>query len=152
MRKYLLDLSPLRESRPFRNLCIGDGISVIGTQVTAVAIPLQVFHLTHSAAAVGAVGLVGLVPLVVLGLYGGAVADAVDRRRLVLLTTTANVLLSLVLALHALAGLDQVWLLYVVIGPAEGASAVVAALLADVLAFSHDDPRYDIAFLALTAR
>jgi MFS family permease len=61
------------------------------------------------------VGLVGLVPLVVLGLYGGAVADAVDRRRLVLATTVGQVVLSLVLAVHALAGVGWVWLLYVVI-------------------------------------
>ncbi len=115
MRKYLLDLSPVRESRGFRNLVIGDGISVVGTQVTAVAVPLQVYAETRSAAAVGLVGLVGLVPLVVLGLYGGAVADAVDRRRLVLATTTCQVVLSAVLAAQAFAGLGWVWLLYVLI-------------------------------------
>jgi MFS family permease len=111
----VLDLSPLRVSPAFRNLTAGDAISIVGTQVTAVAVLKQVYDLTLSPAAVGAVGLVGLVPLVVLGLYGGAVADAVDRRRLVLATTTGQVLLSAVLALHALAGLHLLWLLYVVI-------------------------------------
>jgi MFS family permease len=118
VRKYLLDVSPLRTSRGFRNLTIGDAISIVGTQVTAVAIPLQVYDQTGSPAAVGAVGLVGLVPLVLLGLYGGAVADAVDRRRLVLGTTTGQVLLSALLALlalHALSGWELTWLLYVVI-------------------------------------
>jgi len=123
MRRYLLDLSPVRESRGFRNLVIGDGVSIIGTQVTAVAIPLQVYSQTGSAAAVGGVGLVGLVPLVLLGLYGGAVADAVDRRRLVLATTTGQVVLSAVLALHALSGLELTWLLYVIIA---GQSALFA--------------------------
>lgn len=115
MRRWVLDLSPLRVSSGFRNLTVGDSISIVGTQVTAVAILLQVYELTRSAAAVGAVGLVGLVPLVVLGLYGGAVADAVDRRRLVLATTVGQVVLSLVLAVHALSGVGWVWLLYVVI-------------------------------------
>jgi len=115
VKRLLLDLSPLRESRGFRNLVIGDAISVVGTQVTAVAIPLQLYEQTGSPAAVGAVGLVGLVPLVVLGLYGGAVADAMDRRRLVLGTTAAQVMLSSVLALHAVSGLELTWLLYVVI-------------------------------------
>lgn len=115
MRRWLLDLSPVRESRGFRNLAIGDAISVVGTQVTAVAIPLQVYDQTRSAAAVGAVGLVGLVPLVLLGLYGGAVADAVDRRRLVLATTSCQVVLSAVLAVQAFAGLGWTWLLYAVI-------------------------------------
>jgi MFS family permease len=115
VRGVLIDLTPVRESRPFRNLVIGDAVSMIGTQITAVAIPLQVYDQTRSAAAVGAVGLVGLVPLVLLGLYGGAVADAVDRRRLVLLTTTTQIGLSLVLAAQAFAGLGWTWLLYVLI-------------------------------------
>jgi len=115
VRSWVLDLSPLRVSRGFRNLTFGDAISIVGTQVTAVAVLKQVYDLTHSPAAVGAVGLVGLVPLVLLGLYGGAVADAVDRRRLVMATTTGQFLLSGVLALQAFAGLHQIWLLYVVI-------------------------------------
>lgn len=123
MKKLLLDLSPLRTSRGFRNLTIGDAVSIVGTQVTAVAIPLQVYDLTRSPAAVGAVGLVGLVPLVVLGLYGGAVADAVERRRLVLLVTVGQALLSGVLTVQAIAGLGQVWLLYVLIA---GQSALFA--------------------------
>ncbi len=111
----MLDLSPLRVSPAFRRLTVGDSISIVGTQVTAVAIPLQVYRQTGSAAAVGAVGLVGLVPLVVLGLYGGAVADAVDRRRLVMLVTAGQAVLSTVLALQAFAGLGWTWLLYVII-------------------------------------
>ena len=115
MKRLFLDLRPVRESAGFRNLVIGDAISVIGTQVTAVAIPVQVYDQTHSAAAVGAVGLVGLLPLVLLGLYGGAVADAVDRRKLVLATTVGQVVLSSVLAAQAAGGWDATWLLYVVI-------------------------------------
>ena len=114
LRGATLDITPLRTSRPFRTLLLGDAVSVIGTQVTAVAVPLQVYRQTQSAAAVGLVGIAGLVPLVVLGLYGGAVADAVDRRRLVLATTFAQAGLSTLLLIQALLHVDQTWLLYAV--------------------------------------
>jgi MFS family permease len=122
-RRLTLDLSPTRVSPPFRNLLIGDAVSVVGTQVTAVAVPLQVYALTRSPAAVGLVGIVGLVPLIIFGLYGGAVADAVDRRRLVLMTTSIQAVLSTVLLAQAVAGLHWTWLLYVIV-------AVQAALFA----------------------
>jgi MFS family permease len=124
LRRHLLDITPLTTSKPFRRLVIGDAISMIGVQVTAVAVPLQVYAQTKSAAAVGLVGLVGLVPLVVLGLYGGAVADAVDRRRLVLLTTTVQACLSTALAVQALAGLHSTWLLYVIVAVQSGLFAI----------------------------
>ena len=124
MRRHLLDITPLLESKPFRRLVIGDAVSMIGVQVTAVAVPLQVYAQTRSAAAVGLVGLVGLVPLVVLGLYGGAVADAVDRRRLVLTTTTVQACLSTALAVQALAGLHATWLLYVIVAVQSGLFAI----------------------------
>jgi MFS family permease len=124
LRRHLLDVTPLRTSQPFRRLVLGDAISMIGVQVTAVAVPLQVYAQTRSAAAVGLVGLVGLVPLIVLGLYGGAVADAVDRRRLVLATTTVQAGLSTALAVQALAGLHWTWLLYVIVAVQAGLFAV----------------------------
>ena len=124
LRRVALDLSPVRVSRGYRNLLIGDAVSVIGTQVTAVAIPLQVYAQTKSAAAVGLVGVAGLVPLIVLGLYGGAVADAVDRRRLVLLTTAAQALLSAVLLAQAAAGVHWTWLLYVIVACQAGLFAL----------------------------
>ncbi len=114
-RGVALDTTPLRVSRPFRNLLIGDAVSVIGTQITVVAVPLQVYAITGSALAVGLVGLAGLLPLILFGLYGGAVADAVDRRRLVLLTTGGQAVLSAVLLGQALAGLEQTALLYAVV-------------------------------------
>ena len=123
-RRITLDLTPVSSSRLFRNLLIGDAVSVIGTQVTAVAVPLQVYAQTRSAAAVGLVGIAGLVPLIVLGLYGGAVADAVDRRRLVLLTTAAQAGLSAVLLAQAVAGLHATWLLYAVVAAQSGLFAL----------------------------
>jgi MFS family permease len=115
LRGAALDLTPLRVSRPYRRLLFGEAVSIIGTQVTAVAVPLQVYAQTRSAAAVGLVGLAGLLPLIVFGLYGGAIADAVDRRKLVLLTVAGQVVLSSVLLLQAAAGLDRTWLLYAIV-------------------------------------
>jgi MFS family permease len=115
VRRALLDLTPLRVSPAYRRLVAGDAVSVIGTQITIVAVPIQVYEQTRSAAAVGLLGLAGLLPLVVFGLYGGAVADAVDRRRLVVLTTFGQLLLSAVLVAQALAGVRWTALLYAVV-------------------------------------
>ena len=123
LRGATLDLTPLRVSRPYRRLLFGDAVSVVGTQVTMVAVPIQVYDLTGSAAAVGLVGLAGLLPLIVFGLYGGAIADAVDRRSLVLVTTAGQALLAVVLVLQAVLQLERVGLLYAVV-------AVQAALFA----------------------
>ena len=124
LRRLTLDTTPLRASRPYRNLLIGDSVSVIGTQVTTVAVPIQVYDLTGSAFAVGLVGLAGLLPLILFGLYGGAVADAVDRRRLVLCTTIGQAVLSAVLLAQAVAGFDQAWLLYLVVAAQAGLFAL----------------------------
>lgn len=124
LRSTAIDLTPLRESRPFRRLLLGDTVSVVGTQVTAVAVPIQVYEQTGSVLAVGLVGLAGLVPLVVLGLYGGAVADAVDRRRLVLFTSLGQALLAVVLVTQAAADLRWTWLLYAVVAAQSGLFAV----------------------------
>ena len=123
VRGLALDTTPVRVSRPYRNLLVGDAVSVVGTQVTAVAVPLQVYDQTGSAFAVGLVGLAGLLPIVLFGLYGGAVADAVDRRRLVLCTTVGQALLAAVLLVQALADLQHTGLLYAVVA---GQSALFA--------------------------
>jgi hypothetical protein len=124
LRGLALDVTPLRASPAYRNLLVGDAVSVIGTQVTTVAVPLQVYALTRSAFAVGLVGLAGLLPLILFGLYGGAVADAVDRRRLVLFTTTGQAVLSTVLLVQALAGNRATWLLYAVVAVQAGLFAL----------------------------
>lgn len=115
LRGATLDLTPLRVSLPYRRLVLGEAVSILGTQVTVVAVPLQVYAQTQSSAAVGLVGLSGLVPLIVFGLYGGAIADAVDRRKLVLLTTCTQLLLSLVLVAQALADVGSTLLLYAIV-------------------------------------
>nr|WP_229379236.1 MFS transporter [Streptomyces sp. VRA16 Mangrove soil] len=111
----LADLTPLRVSPDFRRLWTGTTISWTGQSMTALAASLQVYDLTRSSFAVGLVGLFSLVPLVVCGLYGGAVADTMDRRKLGLWSAFGTWALAMVLAGAAFAGLRHVWVLYVVV-------------------------------------
>jgi MFS family permease len=113
-RALLPDLAPWRASRDFRRLWASGLISNFGSFLTFVALPVQVKELTGSAAAVGALGAVELVPLIVCGLYGGALADAVDKRRLILWTEAGQGLLSAALLAGALLPHPAVWPLYVV--------------------------------------
>ena len=114
-RQVAVDIGPLRDSRHFRRLFFGDAVSLIGTQMTAVAVPVQMFALTKSSFAVGMLGLAALVPLVVFGIIGGAIADAMDRRRLVLMTSAGAAVVSMLLLLQAVLDVGQPWLLYVLV-------------------------------------
>ncbi|MDA5283281.1 MFS transporter [Streptomyces sp. NPDC054904] len=117
----LPDLAPWRSSRDFRLLFYQGTVTFFGSFMAMIALPLQIKHLTDSPLAVGAMGAVELVPLVVCGLYGGALADAVDRRRLILLTEAGLGLLALILLVNALLPDPLLWPLYVV---AAGVSAL----------------------------
>jgi MFS family permease len=110
----LPDLAPWRASRDFRLMWCAGLITTFGNFLTLVAVPLQLKTLTGSTLAVGAVGAVELVPLIVFGLYGGALADAVDRRLLILLSEAALGLLSVLLLANTLLPHPTVWPLYVV--------------------------------------
>ncbi|MFG2873494.1 MFS transporter [Streptomyces sp. NPDC048337] len=110
----LPDLAPWRSSRDFRLLFFQGTVTFFGSFMAMIALPLQIKHLTDSPLAVGAMGAVELVPLVVCGLYGGALADAVDRRRLILLTEAGLGVLALVLLVNALLPSPLLWPLYVV--------------------------------------
>ncbi len=109
-----VDTTPLRESRDFRLLFWAGTVFYLGGMVSYVALPYQVYKLTGSNFAVGALGIVELVPLVVFGLYGGALADHVDRRRLLVVTGTAQAVLTGLLAINAFLPEPQVWPIYLV--------------------------------------
>jgi MFS family permease len=111
-RGLLVDVQPLRDSPAFRRFWVGQGLSAIGTQLMVFAVALQVFTLTHSSLAVGAVGLCSAVPQVAFALLGGAIGDAVDRRRLVIAMSAGQAGVSGLFALQAYAGLGRVWVLY----------------------------------------
>jgi ENTS family enterobactin (siderophore) exporter len=102
LRGYLLDVSPLRFDRDFRWLYFGSVVSGVGNQVTRIVLPYQVYVLTHSTLAIAVLTAVQLVPLLVLSLVAGSLADAVDRRRLLLITQGLLALTSLALAFIAL--------------------------------------------------
>ena len=80
----LLNLAPLRKHRDYRLLYTGQLVSMFGSMITYVAVPYQVFELTHSSFAVGMLGAAQLVPLLLFALWGGAYADAMDRRKLLI--------------------------------------------------------------------
>lgn len=113
-RSLRMDVTPLRESRDFRLLFSAGTIFYLGAMMSYVAIPYSLYHLTGSNFAVGLVGLVELVPLVVFGLYGGALADHGDRRKILIGCGAAEALLTVVLTLNALSDRPRVWVIYVV--------------------------------------
>jgi MFS family permease len=122
--RLLVDVSPLRESAEYRRLFAGSALSSIGTQMTAVAVPVQIYSLTHSSLAVGFVGVFLAVPMITLGLIGGSIADAVDRRTLVLITSCALAATSILLALQALLQVHQVAVLYALVALQSATGAI----------------------------
>ena len=111
-RPATMDLRPLRRHRDFRWLYSAQFVSFLGTMVTYVALPYQMFKLTGSSLHVGLLGLAELLPLLVTAFVGGALADTVDRRRMILMTEVGLGLGSGALALAALSGSPPVWALY----------------------------------------
>jgi MFS family permease len=109
-RRVAVDVTPLRQP-DFRRLFIGQGVAFVGYQVTAVAVPVQMFHITGSSFWVGLIGLAAFIPLVVFGLYGGAVSDAVDRRRLYVASSCLVWAVTGALLVQALLDVDSRWLL-----------------------------------------
>ncbi|MEV6688470.1 MFS transporter [Streptomyces sp. NPDC051578] len=114
-RRIFADLTPLRTSPHYRRLWVGSTVSWVGQAMTTLAISLQVYEITGSSFSVGLVGLFSLVPLLAFGLYGGAIADTVDRRKLGLHSSLGLTVLSTGLAVAALLDYHRVWLLYTVV-------------------------------------
>ncbi|QZY30953.1 MFS transporter [Nocardioides coralli] len=119
-----MDLTPLRESRDFRLLFTAGTVFYFGAMVSYVAIPFQVYRLTGSNLLVGAIGLAELVPLVVFGLYGGALADHVDRRRLLVACGVAQAVFTAVLAVNAFRADPSIPLIFVMAGLLAASSAM----------------------------
>ncbi|MFD9123479.1 MFS transporter [Kitasatospora sp. NPDC059571] len=111
-RGALADIGPLRDIPDYRRVWFGQTVSSVGQQMTAVAVSVQVYDLTRSPFATGLVGLFSLGPLMAFGLWGGAIADTVDRRRLGLIGSAGLAAVSVLLAAQALLGLRAVALLY----------------------------------------
>jgi MFS family permease len=124
LRGVLVDLEPVKRDRDFRMLWLGQLVNGLGRQVTVVALPFELWQLTHSSLSIGLLALVQLVPILVFSLGGGAVADAVDRRRLLIVTQALLAGASLCLVLLALQPAPSIWAFYVVAFVAAGFGAV----------------------------
>jgi Transmembrane secretion effector len=141
LARVLTDVRPLQASRDYRRLWVGSTVSQLGQQMTAVTIAIQVYALTRSTFSVGLVGIFSLVPIVAFGLYGGALADAFDRRKLALVVSLGLWAMSLVLVLQAAFHLQSVWLLYGVVALQSACFAVNsptrAAIVPRLIAAEH---------------
>ncbi|MEU2927427.1 MFS transporter [Streptomyces sp. NPDC007251] len=113
-RRWAMDTRPLRIPA-YRRLWTSTIVTAVGSQLTAVAVPKQIYDVTHSSAWVGYASLAGLVPMVAFALWGGAVADTVDRRKLLLVTNCGIAVTSLLFWAQAVTGLDSVAVLMVLL-------------------------------------
>jgi len=123
-RQLFVDITPLRQSVPFRWLFGGLSLSWMGRQLTVVAVPYQVYQLTGSTLLVGALGLAQLVPLLATSVVGGALVDSVDRRRLIVLAQLASLVTAAGLAVNAALDEPIVWLIFALSAINAGVSAV----------------------------
>ena len=116
MAKHSIDLTPLKKYPDFRNLWAAGLISYLGSMITYVAIPFQIKELTNSYLAVGIVGVIELVPLIVFGLYGGVLADSVNRKKMVWATEAGAMLLVALLLANSMLWEPKVWVIYIAAG------------------------------------
>ncbi|MDO5681881.1 MAG: MFS transporter [Propionibacteriaceae bacterium] len=108
LRSLFADTRPLQNPH-FRRLWTANIVTVIGAQLTVVAVPAQIYEITRDSAYVGLTGLFGLVPLVIFGLWGGALADAFDRRKLLIVSTLGIIATSALFLAIAATGFSNVW-------------------------------------------
>ncbi|MFD5828296.1 MFS transporter [Lentzea sp. NPDC060358] len=127
MRRFFADTRPLAIPA-FRRTFAGQGTAVVGLMITAVAVPVQLYDLTRSSLVVGLAGLVGLLPVVVFGLYGGAVADAVDRRKLYLASCSVSWAATLGLLAQSLADVRSPVLVLALVAVQAGSFAVSSSV------------------------
>lgn len=120
----LVDISPLRESLPYRALWFGQMISLLGSNMRLVAVAWQVYELTNSTVAVGMVGLVEVVPLITVSIIGGTFIDTGDRKRLIATCQVALMICSGALAVLSLTGTITVLWIYVLTGIASAFNAI----------------------------
>ncbi|HVB10222.1 MAG TPA: MFS transporter [Bacillota bacterium] len=123
LQRVVVDTSALRGSRDFRLLFLGQGISQIGSQLRIVALPYQIFLITHSSAMVGVLSLAQFIPLLIFSLVGGALADFRDRRRILFYTQALLAVTSALLAVGTYTGHASVVFLFAVAAAAAGVSA-----------------------------
>jgi MFS family permease len=112
----LLDISPLRKYKNYRYLFIGQLISIFGSMIAYVALPFQIYQLTHSTLAVGMIGLIELVPLLCTSFIGGMLADGMNRKRIIIVSEALILIMIAVLAINASLAFPKTWIIYAVAG------------------------------------
>jgi MFS family permease len=122
--RFFADITPLRRHRQFRRLWSGQVVSGMGSQLTIVAVSYQAYHLSHSTLIVGLIGLGQLVPLLAGAIWGGALADALDRRKVLVVTQLAMAAASAGLMVNAAVPHPAVWPLFVCTAAAAGFQGV----------------------------
>jgi MFS family permease len=122
--RFFADITPLRRHKQFRRLWMGQVVSGMGSQLTIVAVSYQAYHLSHSTLIVGLIGLGQLVPLLAGAIWGGALADALDRRKVLVLTQLAMAAASAGLVVNAALPHPTVWPLFVCTAAAAGFQGV----------------------------
>jgi len=122
--RLFADVTPLRKYRQFRRLWIGQLVSGMGSQLTIVAVSYQAYRLTHSTLVVGMIGVTQLVPLLAGAIWGGSLADAKDRRKILIGTQVAMATASTGLVVNAALPHPQVWVLFVCSAAAAGFGGV----------------------------
>ena len=120
----LLDLTPLKVSRDYRLLFFGQLVSFFGSMMTFIVVPWQMFQLTKSSAMVGYIYLAEFVPMVCLAFVGGALADALDKRKLLRLTEIGQTIVTAILLGNSLLPNPRIWVLYVAVALHAGFAAV----------------------------
>ncbi|MEV0483728.1 MFS transporter [Streptomyces sp. NPDC050508] len=113
-RRWAMDTRPLRIPA-YRRLWSSTIVTAVGSQLTAVAVPKQIYDITGSSAWVGAASMAGLVPLIVFALWGGSLADSMDRRKLLLITNSGIAVTSVLFWVQAVTGLESVAALMVLL-------------------------------------
>ena len=116
MAKFVIDIAPLKKSRDFSLLWAAGLISYFGSMITYVAVPFQIKELTDSYVAVAVSGVIQIVPLVIFGLYGGVLADAIDRKKLIWVTELLSLLFTGLLLVNSMMESPNLYLIYIVSG------------------------------------
>lgn len=120
----LVDITPLKVSRDYRLLFFGQLISFIGSMMTFVVVPIQMFQLTKSNLMVGLIGVAEFVPMFTLAFIGGALADAIDRRKMLRVTEIGQTITTVILLVNALLPNPRIWVLFVAVGIHAGLSGL----------------------------
>ena len=124
--RHAVDTRPLAVPA-YKRLLLGQGTAFIGSMLTQVAVPVQVYALSHSSLDVGLVGLAGLIPIVVFGIYGGAIADAVDRRVLYFVASVATWAITIALLVQTVLNVGSVGLILVLVAVQAGGFAIASS-------------------------